>query len=218
MKKSNRNIFISKFSSRFKQVPVLAGTGAMAVEFVPAKTKLKKKYTPKPRLEKIGGMDSRVREFISSHCDLSSSNTSILRTSIAESVQQLPNHIATIVNLKRVNDIKEINRFFHAVNRHLPDSGIFIGCVETKFLRKQRIFRKFPPVLNKIYYALDFILKRVFPKLPITRGFYYLLTHGRNKVLSRTETLGRLYAAGFEIVKKEFIGNNLYFVASKVKK
>ena len=36
--------------------------------------------------------------------------------------------------------------------------------------------------------------------------------------MSRTETLGRLYAAGFEIIEKKFIGSNLYFVATKVKK
>lgn len=95
--------------------------------------------------------------------------------------------------------------------------GKFVGCVETKYLRRQRIMKKFPPVLNSIYYVLDFILKRVFPKLPVTRSIYFWLTGGRNKVMSRTETLGRLYAAGFEIVEKKFIGSNLYFVASKVK-
>jgi lipopolysaccharide/colanic/teichoic acid biosynthesis glycosyltransferase len=36
--------------------------------------------------------------------------------------------------------------------------------------------------------------------------------------MSRTETLGRLYAAGFEVKEKSFIGNNLYFVMNKVKK
>jgi lipopolysaccharide/colanic/teichoic acid biosynthesis glycosyltransferase len=218
MKKTNRNVFISKFSSRYKQVPSIVGTGAMSVEFVPAKTKLRKKYTPKPRLEKIGGMENKVRDFISKHCNLSTSTTSIIRTSVTASVLQLPQNVDTIINLKRVNDVKEINKFFYTVNNHLPEGGTFIGCVETKYLRRQRIFKKFPPVLNKIYYALDFMLKRVFPKLPVTRAIYFILTGGRNKVLSRTETLGRLYAAGFEVETKEFIGNNLYFVARKTKK
>ncbi len=218
MKKTNRNVFISKFSSRYKQVPSIAGTGAMSVEFFPSKTKLRKKYTPKPRLEKIGGMDNKVRNFITKHCNLSLSTTSIIRTSVSTSVLQLPQNLDTIINLKRVNDIKEINKFFYTVNNHLPEGGKFIGCVETKYLRRQRIFKKFPPVINKIYYILDFILKRVFPKLPVTRAIYFILTGGRNKVLSRTETLGRLYAAGFEVETKEFIGNNLYFVARKMKK
>jgi len=218
MKKNNRNTANNRFALRFKRLPAISGTGAMAVEFLPAKTKLRKKYTPRPHLEKIGGMDNKVREFVLRHCDLVDSSTSVLRTSLSESINQLPGKTDSIINLKRVNDIREINKFFSAVNHKLPDNGKFIGCVETKYLRRQRIFKKFPPVLNKIYYVLDFILKRVFPKLPVTRQFYFFLTGGRNKVMSRTETLGRLYASGFEIVEKEFIGNNLYFCVKKVKR
>ncbi|MCX6290210.1 MAG: sugar transferase [Bacteroidetes bacterium] len=218
MKKNNRNIFSSKLSARFRQVPAMAGSGAIASEYVPSRSKLHKKYFPKPHFEKIGGMEDQVREFIAKHCDISNSSTSILRTSISESISQLPGATSSIVNLKRVNDIREINRFFCSVNRQLPEGGTFIGCVETKYLRRQRIFTKFPPVINTIYYVLDFVFKRVFPKLPVTRQFYYWLTNGRNKVMSRTETLGRLYAAGFEVKEKQFIGNNLFFAVTKVKK
>lgn len=202
---------------RFRGAASYSGSGAIASNYSPAKP-VRRKFVPKPHLEKIGGMQKDVRAFISQYCDLSASASTILRTSISESILQLPKTYETIVNLKRVNDIKEINHFFYSVNLHLPMGGKFVGCVETKYLRRQRIMKKFPPVLNSIYYVLDFILKRVFPKLPVTRSIYFWLTGGRNKVMSRTETLGRLYAAGFEIVEKKFIGSNLYFVASKVKK
>ncbi|HNP48862.1 MAG TPA: sugar transferase [Bacteroidia bacterium] len=215
MKKNNN--FGSKWMYRFRGTASFSGSGAIAANYVPVKP-ARRKFTPKPHLEKIGGMQKDVRAFISQHCDLSSSSCTILRTSISESILQLPKTYETIINLKRVNDIREINRFFYSVNLHLPVGGKFVGCVETKYLRRQRIMKKFPPVLNSIYYLLDFILKRVFPKLPVTRSIYYWLTGGRNKVMSRTETLGRLYAAGFEIVDKKFIGSNLYFVATKVKK
>ena len=218
MKKANNfKSTAFKWTSRSKVEPVLAGGGALAVS-LPRTTKVRRqKYFPKPHLEKIGGMDKRVRAFISGHCNLSEAGTSILRTSISESIQQLPKSTKAIVNLKRVNDVKEINRFFSSVNQHLPDNGKFIGCVETKYLRKQRIMKKFPPVLSHIYFVLDFILKRVFPKLPITNVIYLKLTGDRNKVLSRTETFGRLYAAGFNIIDQKFIGHNLYFVATKQK-
>ncbi len=218
MKKINHpKLIISKWTHRFKAVPVLLGEGSLAIS-LPRTTKVRRpKYFPKPHLEKIGGMDKRVRAFISTHCNLSEPGTSILRTSISESIQQLPKSTKTIINLKRVNDVKEINRFFSSVNHQLQDNGMFIGCVETKYLRKQRIMKKFPPVISHIYYVLDFILKRVFPKLPITNVIYLKLTGDRNKVLSRTETFGRLYAAGFNIIDKKFIGHNLYFVATKQK-
>ena len=216
MKKGTKTNLAVKWSYRFKGEPVYSGTSAVAT--FPAKRKVaRKKYVPRPHLEKIGGMDKDVRAFISRHCDLAAPSTSILRTSISESINQLPGSYQTIINLKRINDVREINKFLHAVNVHLPMGGSFIGCVETKFLRKQRIMRKFPPVFNQIYYVLDFLLKRVFPKLPVTRTFYMWLTGDRNKVLSRTEVLGRLYAAGFEIHDKRFVGNNYFFVVKKVK-
>ena len=175
---------------RFRGAASYSGSGAIASNYSPAKP-VRRKFVPKPHLEKIGGMQKDVRAFISQYCDLSASASTILRTSISESILQLPKTYETIVNLKRVNDIKEINHFFYSVNLHLPMGGKFVGCVETKYLRRQRIMKKFPPVLNSIYYVLDFILKRVFPKLPVTRSIYYWLTGGRNKVMSRTETLGR---------------------------
>jgi lipopolysaccharide/colanic/teichoic acid biosynthesis glycosyltransferase len=217
MKRGNKTNLSSKLILRFRQNPVMLGTGAIATEYVSSRAKTRRKYSPRPQLEKIGGMDKHLREYISQFCDLSGNTAQILRTSIVESIDQLPNSYSTIVNLKRVNDVKQVNKFFSAVNRHLPMGGTFIGCVETKYLRRQRIFRKFPPVLNKIYYMIDFVFKRVFPKLPVTRKIYYFMTGGRNKVLSRTETLGRIYAAGFEIINEKFIKDNLYFVARKIK-
>jgi lipopolysaccharide/colanic/teichoic acid biosynthesis glycosyltransferase len=207
----------SKWNYRFRGNPVFSGNGSLAVTLPHTGKVQRTRYAPKPHLEKIGGMDKQVRAFIASHCNLNDAGTSILRTSIAESINQLPHSINAIVNLKRVNDVKEINRFLSTVNKHLPENGKFIGCVETKYQRKQRIMKKFPAGISHVYYVLDFILKRVFPKLPVTNTIYLKLTGDRNKVLSRTETFGRLYAAGFKIIDKKFIGHNLYFVATKVK-
>ena len=54
------------------------------------------------------------------------------------------------------------------------------------------------------------------PKLIITQKLYFFLTRGLNRVLSRAETLGRLYSCGFEIIEEAFIGNYLFFVARKI--
>ncbi len=218
MRKNFANLLIVRAYQGLKPLSSIGGTGAISAEFIRENAEIQKRLKRKSRLQKIGGMAADVRAFLSFHCNESEPGVSILRTSASESINRLPENATTIVNLKRVNDIREINKFFDTVNRKLPEGGTFIGCVETKYLRRQRIFKKFPPVLNRIYYMLDFLLKRVFPKLPLTRRIYYLLTAGRNKVLSRTETLGRLYAAGFEVKENQFIGNNLWFVARKVKK
>jgi lipopolysaccharide/colanic/teichoic acid biosynthesis glycosyltransferase len=121
-----------------------------------------------------------------------------------------------IINLHKINDITRLNEFLDAVNSKLELKGYFFCCVETKDQRKTRILKKFPPVLNYIYYFFDFIVKRILPKLKFTRGLYIFLTHGDNAVISRAEALGRLSRAGFRIKQESFLGNKLCIEARKI--
>jgi lipopolysaccharide/colanic/teichoic acid biosynthesis glycosyltransferase len=144
--------------------------------------------------------------------------TLIVSTTTQFNIENQPDkYYKTIVNLKRVNDIRRINKFFEAVNEKLPKGGIFICMAETKDLRKQRILKKFPPIINYFYYTLDYLLKRVFPKFALTKGFYFLLTRGENRVLSKAELLGRLYSCGFEAIEEEYVDRHFYVVARKIK-
>lgn len=120
-----------------------------------------------------------------------------------------------VINLHKINDIKRLDEFIDAVNTKLAIKGYFFCCVETKDQRKKRILKKFPPVLNYIYYSLDFIVKRILPKLKWTRKLYFFLTRGENAVISRAEALGRLSRAGFRIRQESFIGNLLCIEARK---
>jgi lipopolysaccharide/colanic/teichoic acid biosynthesis glycosyltransferase len=156
-------------------------------------------------------------EFIARHLGPDLENCLVLSTTNAFNIEnQTTGPFKNIVNLHRINDIKKINSFYAAVNAQLLPGGIFICCVETKNIRKARILAKFPPILNHIYYFLDFILKRVLPKLRATKWIYFLLTGGRNRVLSYTESLGRLYYCGFQYVEEKIINKNLYIAARKV--
>ena len=120
-----------------------------------------------------------------------------------------------IINLHRLNDIKNLNYFFEAVNSKLELKGYFFCCVETKDQRKSRLLKKYPPLLNWIYYTFDFIIKRVLPKIKFTRRLYFFLTRGENTVITRAEALGRLSRAGFIIKQESFIGNKLCIEARK---
>ncbi len=159
-----------------------------------------------------------VFQLICKYADLASTHTAIQQTQSVFEVKSLDtNFFDTYINLERINDLPHINKFFEAVNSKLPKDGIFIGCVETSRLRKARILKKYPRGLSDIYYFLDFLLKRVFPKLPITKRIYFMLTGGRNRVLSKTEALGRLYSCGFEVLLESTAGPNLYFFAKKAR-
>jgi hypothetical protein len=160
----------------------------------------------------------RSAAFIRSHVDLEDPSTLITSTLTRFNILQLPEgRYNTIVNLRRVNDIRYLNKYFEAVNHKLPDGGMFIGCGETADQRLRRILRKYPPVLNWIIYTLDYIVKRVFPKFYPTRGLYFFLTRGNNRVLTQAEILGRLYACGFEIIQDEIVDGHYFFVMKRVK-
>lgn len=156
--------------------------------------------------------------WIMNQLDIRHPNTLLLATTTRFNVENQPNEYFTgIVNLKRINDIQRINKFFEVVNEKLPLGGIFVGCGETYALRKQRILQKYPPGLNYLIYTLDFIVKRIFPKLKLTNKLYFLITRGKNRVISRTETLGRLYCCGFELLEEKNIGNLLFWKTRKIR-
>ncbi len=159
-----------------------------------------------------------VYRFISKYIDVGNPDNLILSTTTQFNIDQLPvNRFKSLINLHKINDIRRINKFFESVNSKLPFGGVYISSSETYPLRKERLLKKYPPVLNWIYYFFDFIFTRVFPKLPVTKNIYFYITLGRNRVISRAETLGRLYSCGFECVEEKFIDGNFFFVMRKVK-
>ncbi len=156
-------------------------------------------------------------EYLSAHIDLETESTIFLETASQLNIESVVvDPIDTIVNTKKVNDIQNLNPFFAFVNAKLPLGGVFVILVETYRQREKRLRAKYPRALASIYVPLDFVFKRIFPKLGLTKGFYRFLNAGRNRVMSLTETLGRLVYAGFAILDKRKINGLTYVVAQKV--
>ncbi len=167
----------------------------------------------------ILSFDRGIQKFVSEFVNLNDSSNKLIATSTQFNIETLrAEETKNIVNIKRINDIRRLNKFFVAVNEKLPINGLYIGCCETLELRRKRLLRKFPWVLNRIYIFMDFVFKRVIPKLPITKQIYFGLTGGRNRILSRAETLGRLYSTGFSIVEEKIVCGMFFFVAKKISK
>lgn len=157
-----------------------------------------------------------VYDFLSEYITLENERTMVLMTKTSFNIHSLSdNYFENIVNLGRVNDISHINKFLEIVNQKLPLGGYFVCCAETKNERKERILRKYPAGISHVYYGFDFILKRIFPKLSLTRKLYMKITGGRNRVISKTEVLGRLYSCGFSLVDEKSIRGKSYFVVRK---
>lgn len=156
-------------------------------------------------------------QYIKKHIPLTDKDTMLVSTTTRFNIKNQPkSNYKYIVNLKNINDAQYVNKFFEEINAKLVLGGIYLGSVETYALRKKRILKKFPPVLNWVYYTFDYMVKRVAPKLLLTKKIYFYITGGRNRVMSRAEVLGRLYSCGFEVFDEGFIGDKLFYIALKI--
>lgn len=161
---------------------------------------------------------SKVLDVLSQTIDLQSGNTYVNFSTTYLDIKSKQNYkYSTIITLEKLNNIRGINKMFCTINQKLPDNGHFICCFESKSTRKKRILRKNIKGLNYIFYTFDFVFKRFIPKLFITRRLYYDITKGKNRILSKTEVLGRLYYCGFEVVAEKKIGQLNYIFTRRKK-
>ena len=115
----------------------------------------------------------------------------------------------------QINLAQRINKFFEAANRILPDKGLLMICCEVIHHRRQRFLNRYPAGLGHVLYAFDFVLNRVFPKLPGFKTLYFKTPLGRYRVVSETEILGRLVCCGFDLVSRREQGGLVYLAAQK---
>ncbi len=169
---------------------------------------------------KNGNFSSLIKEEVIEYCsnfiDCFSESTLILSTTTPFNVLNHYGDVEAFVNLKRINDIRFINKFFEAVNSKLQFGDIFIGNVETFSMRRRRKKINKYPVVGSFYFFMEFIFLRVFPKLWGLKKIYFFITRGRHRLLSKAETLGRLVSCGFEIIDVKIISGHHYFVTKKV--
>jgi hypothetical protein len=130
-------------------------------------------------------------------------------------MQEITVDTVTYKSLTRLNDKQYINKYLEALNSQMEMGESIEVFFESKDQRRRRILNKFPKPFFHIYYALDFILRRVFPKLRFTKKIFYGITKGRNRVLSEPEAFGRIASCGFKIVDFEYKDNLTYVWAEK---
>lgn len=156
--------------------------------------------------------------FIRKYADLSNGNTFLASTNTRFNIEKLrKDKFNNIVNIKRINDVRWINKFFETINSKISIGGYYVSSVETYTTRKKRVLRRLIKPFSWLHYSIDIFFTRILPKVPFTKRIYFYVTKGHGRVLSRAETFGRLYSCGFEIVDEKFIGDELYFAARKIK-
>ena len=154
--------------------------------------------------------------FLDKYISVASSNTFVMRSSEIFNIQKLRDYrFDVIINLMPLNQIRGINHMFGMVNDKLPDDGLFICCYEPQSTTKRNMLRRFTPVFGWIYYSIQYLYKRVLPKIFMTERLYFDLTEGKDRILSKAEVLGRLCYCGFEIVAEHKYGDLTYVIARR---
>ena len=147
---------------------------------------------------------------------LDSTRTKVICDRNQFSILQIPEYqYDTIVDMTLLNDMRGINKRLCVVNQKLPDEGRYVCCYRPQEYIKQKMLRRYPPVLRWIVYSLYFLQKRVWPRLLLTSRLYYDVTKGRKRMLSKTEVLGRLYYCGFEVDEIVPMGHIEYVFAHR---
>tara|TARA_Y100001970_G_scaffold292526_1_gene434157 strand:+ start:2910 stop:3923 length:1014 start_codon:yes stop_codon:yes gene_type:complete len=158
---------------------------------------------------------SIIKEKINKHSNLSRNDSITLQTTNILNING-EKKFHNIINLEIINNIRWINKFHEHVNNYLYDQSIYVSCGETIEQRQKRNKIKIPIGFKNIFLFIDFVYKRVIPKLPILKKIYFFVTKGHNRVLSKAEMLGRLISCGFEILEVFEYENIQYIISKKV--
>lgn len=156
--------------------------------------------------------------FISNYLQIDSPEVLVVSTTNDFNITNYPIELKGVVNLSMVNNIRYVNKFFEKVNEKLVREGLFVCCFETYQARKERHRLGRIPIIKNAWFALEFVVLRMFPKMWGFKKIYFLLTRGRNRLLSKAEVLGRLVSCGFDIMAYEAFSGLTYVVVKKIKK
>ena len=159
-------------------------------------------------------MIKKIKLKIEKYFDFSKAPHLVFKTADIYNINNINSKLGIFINLELVNNIRRINKFHEEVNIRLSLGTYYVICSETLEERRNRVWKKAIFGFRNIVRVVDFIYKRVAPKLPFIKVIYFSLTQGHNRVLSKAEIMGRLVSCGFEIYEY-FEYKNLFYVISK---
>ncbi|MEL4455475.1 sugar transferase [Lutimonas vermicola] len=157
-----------------------------------------------------------VVKYCENYVDICSADSLVILKHNSRRLERV-HELNNLVSLQKLNDVRFINKYLEKVNSKIENGGVMVGCFETFTARRERIALNKIPVLGSIYFATEFLIKRIFPKVSLTKKYYFDITKGNDRLLSKAEGLGRLVSCGFRIMDYKTIDGLLYFVVKKVR-
>lgn len=143
---------------------------------------------------------------------------SIINTKSLVNIQMLQNENRNlIINFHDLNDFRRLNFYLLQSYNKLKNGGLLIGNFIPLEKFSMHLRSQMPHFLYALLYPIHFLFHRVFPKLPITKQIYFIITKGKNRVISKAEVFGRLSYCGYNILDNKIIGDRIYFICKKEK-
>ncbi len=123
--------------------------------------------------------------------------------------------VAIVVNLIRLNELKEIKTFLHSIYSSLPPKSNFVGCFSDS--KKQNSFSVNKAVSEsesrKISNAIE---NGILSRIPMINRIYSIFDSRINKSLTKQNVTVLLEDHGFKIQDMTEIGGLTYFCARKI--
>ena len=113
------------------------------------------------------------------------------------------------------NIMNKSNKMGSNSYKKLKNGGLFMGSFIPLEKFREHLRTQMPHFLFAIIFPIHFIFHRIFPKLPVTKQIYFIITKGNNRIFSKAEIFGRLSFCGFEMIQDKMIGDRIYFICKK---
>ncbi len=161
-----------------------------------------------------------LNRFLEKNIDQNYDKDSITLLSVTslKNISMLENQSQKLfMNLHKLNDMRRLNEYLLTCGNKISPGGMLVGNFVPSRRVRNKMRAKMPKVVFSLIYPIHFLFHRVFPKLPKINSLYFILTKGKNRVLSKAEVFGRLSFCGFNVITDKVIDNIQYFIAQKVK-
>ena len=159
---------------------------------------------------------NEIDDWLDNHMEQFEDSTFIVNTDSGESLDGLkPHKPELIINKMALTRVRHLNTLLNKANEALVDGGYLWVHSRTARLKREIIYAAHPGIPGKLIYYCHYTWHRIFPKLKLTRWFYYAITKGENRTYHRVELLGRMYRAGFEVIDERFHYGEYYILGRK---
>ena len=162
----------------------------------------------------------KIVQFLFNHIkrNYEKNTVTLLSTASLENISVLQNQsLNLLINIHNLNDMRRLNEYLISCHNKIKPGGILVGHFIPIEIVWHLIRSRMPKFLFTVVYPIHFMFYRVLPKLPRIRHIYFVITKGKNRVISKAEVFGRLHFCGYKVIAEKMIGSTLYFIARQLK-